>query len=69
MAVFAIPEPYIYDALEEAGKCGIRQAIIITAGFAEIGKVAEQDRLHAIAKKYNIRFLGPNCLGYGDTYT
>jgi acyl-CoA synthetase (NDP forming) len=67
IAVFAIPEPLIYDALESAGIYGIRRAIIITAGFGEVGKHAEESRLLSIAKKYNIRLLGPNCLGYGNT--
>ncbi len=67
IAVFAIPESHIYDALEEAWKYGIKKAIIITAGFKEIGNKNWEDKLNAIAKKYNIRFLGPNCLGYGDT--
>lgn len=67
IAVFSIPEPLIYDALEQAGMYGIKKAIIITAGFKEIGKKEEELRLHSIAQKYGIRFLGPNCLGYGDT--
>lgn len=67
IAVFAIPEFLIYDALESAWKFGIKKAIIITAGFWEIGKKNEENRLHEIAQKYGIRFLGPNCLGYGNT--
>lgn len=67
IAVFAIPEFLIYDALESAWKFGIKKAIIITAGFWEIGKKDEENRLHQIAQKYGIRFLGPNCLGYGNT--
>lgn len=69
IAVFAIPAWLIYDSLEEAGKFGIKKAIIITAGFKEIGNKEWEDRLIAIAKKYNIRILGPNCLGYGDTHS
>lgn len=69
IAVFAIPASLIYDSLEEAGKFGIKKAIIITAGFKEVGNTEWEDRLIAIAKKYNIRILGPNCLGYGDTHS
>jgi acyl-CoA synthetase (NDP forming) len=67
IAVFAIPEVLIYGALEEAWKHGIKKAIIITAGFKEVGNIEWEKKLQAIAKKYNIRLLGPNCLGYGDT--
>ncbi len=65
--MFAIPEALIYEALEEAGKFGIEKAIIITAGFKEVGNTEGEQRLQDIAKKYGIRLLGPNCLGYGDT--
>lgn len=67
IAVFAIPEVFIYDALEEAGKLGIKKAIIITAGFKEVGNIEWENKLKTIAKKYHIRILGPNCLGYWDT--
>lgn len=67
IVVFAIPELFIYDALEEAGKFGIKKVIIITAGFKEVGNIEWEKKLIEIAKKYNIRILGPNCLGYGDT--
>lgn len=67
IAVFAIPEILTYDVLEEAGKHGIKKAIIITAGFKEIGNIDWENKLKTIAKKYNIRLLWPNCLGYGDT--
>lgn len=68
IAVFAIPEFLIYDALESAGKSWVKKAIIITAGFKEIGNREGESRLIAIAQKYGIRLLGPNCLGYGDTF-
>lgn len=42
-------------------------AIIITAGFKEVGNIDGETEIQAIAKKYGIRILGPNCLGYGDT--
>ena len=67
IAVFAIPEAFIYDSLEEAGVFGIRKAIIITAGFKEVGNKEWEKWLQEIAQKYGIRILGPNCLGYGDT--
>ncbi|MDD2693561.1 MAG: acetate--CoA ligase family protein [Candidatus Gracilibacteria bacterium] len=67
IAIFAIPEAFIYDSLEEAGAFGIQKAIIITAGFKEVGNKEGEKRLQEIALKYGIRILGPNCLGYGDT--
>ncbi len=51
--------------LEECGKKGIKGAIVITAGFKEVGEEGAklEQKLAAISKQYNIRIIGPNCLG------
>lgn len=69
VAVFAIPEKYIYDALIDAGKYGIKKAIIITAGFKEIGNIDGEARLQKIAKEYSMRILWPNCLWFSNTWS
>jgi acetyl coenzyme A synthetase (ADP forming)-like protein len=63
--VIAIPSDAVMGVLEEAGKSKAKCAIIISAGFKEIGEVGiERERkLTEISRKYNIRILGPNCLG------
>lgn len=65
LVVIAIPAEFVDDVLEDAGKKGAKAAIIISAGFKETGKegAEREKRLIEIAKKYNIRILGPNCLG------
>ncbi|MBW1849780.1 MAG: CoA-binding protein [Deltaproteobacteria bacterium] len=65
LAVIVIPGKAIPGVLEECGKTGIRHAIIITAGYGEIGKKGKllQQELIDVAQKYDIRFLGPNCIG------
>jgi acetyltransferase len=71
LAVIVIPYKLVPMALEECGKKGISAVIVITAGFREAGVEGlerEQDLLD-IAKEYNIRLIGPNCLGVIDTYT
>lgn len=67
VAVFAIPEPFVYDSLREAGEKGVKNAVIITAGFKEVGNAEGEKKLIEIGKQYGIRILGPNCLGYADT--
>lgn len=62
-AVISVPSPLVASALTECGKKRVPAVTIISAGFAEIGKVKEEQQLNAIAKKYGIRFLGPNCFG------
>jgi len=63
LAIIAIPASFVAQALEECGKNKIHNAIIISAGFAEIGNSRGEEELVKIANKYDIRFLGPNCFG------
>lgn len=66
-AIFVIPALNILEELEIAGRRKkIKSAIIISAGFKEIGEegVLRENKLLEIAQKYNIKILGPNCLGY-----
>ncbi|MFS8130340.1 MAG: acetate--CoA ligase family protein [Candidatus Dojkabacteria bacterium] len=64
-AVIVIPAGLVPEILEDCGKKNVKSAIVISAGFKEVGPVGEEleKRLAAIARKYNIRILGPNCLG------
>jgi acetyltransferase len=65
LIVVAIPGRFIPDLLDEAGDKGVRAAIIISAGFAEMGEEgrALQADMVARADKRGIRLIGPNCLG------
>ena len=65
LAVIITKNTIVPTVLEECGKKGIKGAIVITAGFKEVdeeGAKLEQ-QLKEIAKKYNIKVIGPNCLG------
>lgn len=65
LVVIAIPPQYVKSILEEAGSLGVRAAIIISAGFAELGAEGKalQDELARVAKGFGMRIIGPNCLG------
>jgi len=71
LAVIVIPYPYVPDALRICGQKGIPAAIVISAGFREAGMEGlEREReLIEIAREFNIRIVGPNCLGIIDTFT
>ena len=66
VAIFVIPGKFVNDAAEECGKKNVKGLIVISAGFKEIGGegVEREERLIKIGKKYNMRILGPNCLGF-----
>jgi len=64
VAIFAVPAKFCVQALEEVGKKGIAGAIMIPSGFAETGETELQAELVAVARKYNVRIMGPNIYGF-----
>ena len=64
IAVFAIPAKFVLQALEEVGEKNIAGAIMIPSGFAEIGEVELQKEMVAVARKHNVRVMGPNIYGF-----
>ncbi len=68
LAVVVLPTKVVNHTLEECGKKGIKQAIVVSGGFREGGKegIAREKELVRIAEKYEIRILGPNCIGVAN---
>lgn len=66
IVVFAVPAKFVVSGLQEAGEKWIKRAIVISAGFKEVGNIDEENQLIEEAKKYDIQLLGPNCLWYVD---
>jgi acetyl coenzyme A synthetase (ADP forming)-like protein len=64
VAVFAIPAKFVAQALTECGEKKIPGAVLIPSGFAETGNVAGQEEVVAVARKYDIRVMGPNIYGF-----
>ena len=66
IAIFVIPGKLVNQIAIECGKKGIKGLVIITAGFKEIGGegIIREQELVQIAKKHNMRVIGPNCLGF-----
>ena len=69
LAVIVVPARFTPAVMESCGKKGIDSAIIISAGFKEAGSVGAklEQEVFQLAKRYNMRVLGPNCLGLIDT--
>jgi acetate---CoA ligase (ADP-forming) len=69
LAVIVFQSGVVHLALEQCGQKGIGAAIIISAGFREMGGAGpERERqIREIAAKHNISFIGPNCLGVINT--
>jgi len=71
LAVVAIPAKAVASAFDEFGEKGIPAAVIISAGFKEIGRegAALEAKLAEKVAQYGMRVLGPNCLGIIDTFS
>lgn len=65
LAVIVTPSSSIPGIIEECGQSGVKGAIVISAGFKEIGPegVELERQLLQNARKYKMRVVGPNCLG------
>ncbi|NHJ24152.1 MAG: CoA-binding protein [Candidatus Lokiarchaeota archaeon] len=66
VAIVVIPSNYVLEVVKECGEKHVKGLVIITAGFKEIGGegVKREEELKKIAKKYKMRIIGPNCLGF-----
>jgi len=64
-ACIIVPARFAPSALQECGKKGIKNIIVTTGGFSEIGEEGEklQQQMFDIMKEYEINVIGPNCLG------
>ena len=65
LVVIAISAHAIPRVMAECGEHGVGAAIVLSAGFAEIGKRGQalQSEIVDTARTYDIPLVGPNCLG------
>jgi acetate---CoA ligase (ADP-forming) len=65
LAIILVPRNAVASVLNNCGEKGIKASVIITAGFKEIGGegIAKEQEITAIASKYDMAVIGPNCLG------
>ncbi len=66
LAFLVLPTDVVPGVLEECGRAGIRRAVVISGGFKEAAGTRGHDlekQILEIARRYDIRFLGPNCVG------
>ncbi|MFX1343697.1 MAG: CoA-binding protein [Promethearchaeota archaeon] len=61
--ILAIPARLCPKVMEEIGKQEVPFVTVFASGFREIGKEYLEQELLSVAKRYNVRIIGPNCLG------
>ena len=69
LAVVLVPAAGVPGVIEECGQKGIKGAVVISAGFREVGREGKQleQQMVQIAQRYGMRIVGPNVLGIIDT--
>ncbi|MGC8630439.1 MAG: acetate--CoA ligase family protein [Thermoplasmata archaeon] len=66
LVIISIPREGVPEIMQEVGEIGTKVAVIITSGFREVDEEGAklEEQVSQIAKKYGIRFLGPNTMGF-----
>lgn len=65
LAVVGLPADRVLEAIRSAAAKGVSAAVVLTAGFAEIGEegAALQRAMVEAARAGGMRLVGPNCFG------
>lgn len=71
LIVVAVPAKIVPQVLDECGGRGTKAAVVISAGFKEVGEEGEklERMLVTVARERRVRVIGPNCLGVYDAHS
>jgi acetyltransferase len=71
LAVIATPAPTVPTLVRECAAIGVKSAIIVSAGFKEIGAkgIELEQQILQEARQARLRIIGPNCLGVMNPHT
>lgn len=71
LAVIVTPAPTVPDLVAQCVDVGVKAAIIISAGFKEVGPAGAEleRRILEKAKPSRMRIIGPNCLGVMNAFS
>ncbi|MFN3359817.1 MAG: bifunctional acetate--CoA ligase family protein/GNAT family N-acetyltransferase [Pseudanabaenaceae cyanobacterium] len=63
LAVIATPAPTVPGVIAECAQAGVKGAVVVSAGFREIGPAGVELERQILANAGQMRIIGPNCLG------
>lgn len=68
LAVLAIPEAGVIDAVRALAQRHCQAAVLFASGYAEAGEEgqAKQQELARVAQEAGIALVGPNCMGFSN---
>ncbi len=69
LAIIAVPKGFVSGVLRDCVSLQIENAVIVTAGYSEMGDQKSEDELRKIIKGSKTRLIGVNCLGVLDGHS
>ena len=71
LVVVCIPSRFVNPVVKECGEFGVKNLVVITAGFKEVGGEGAimEEEMSFYVKEYGMNLIGPNCLGTTDSHT
>lgn len=67
LAIIVVPARAVERVVDECAAAGVRGVVVISAGFAEVGGHAAEQRLRERVRGAGMRMVGPNCMGVLST--
>jgi len=70
LAILAVPAAQVKDVINDCAKVHVQAVIVTATGYCESGPdgAALEQELAELCQRHNIRLLGPNCLGFMNTF-
>lgn len=69
LAVFVVNSETVVSEFERFCKAGGKGAIVVSDGFAESGRRELEERLQSLSTRFDVAYIGPNCLGIIDNFS
>jgi len=64
LVLVSVPAKIVPTVLRDCKEKNVKNVIIISSGFSEVGKNKLEDELESIIKNTDMKVLGPNVMGY-----
>ena len=64
LVLVSVPAKIVPQIIKECVQKDVKNVIIISSGFSEVGNRESEDEIKKIAEKSKMRILGPNTMGY-----
>lgn len=64
LAIIVLRKDRVLDAVDACGSKGVKNIIVMSSGFSELGDLITEQELEKLVTKHGMRMLGPNCAGF-----